>query len=668
MGKKMRRKQQPGLLSNPHVFALGTALALNLFDWPLRWVIAGAPFLTYSLLLGAAKGYRIFPFVPLWTLLTTLHLAYAVAATSWLLYWFFAFGCYCTILISCLFQFNVAANFARKTLRSLLHQLQFVNDKIAIFDLPALEIDTEVNGLMVIRGLTISLSSLTIVAHGVEVGIKLSDDIELAIQTDQVVVQLFRRIDVGDVYANIKGGEFEMTFGKLEESTSDLNGDSLMDTDTPMLRAAATFGSTTSVDKIPMKQRMAPRGIPRAATTPVDGLKSVTTMSPDDSEANEKYKNTLAFISKTSLINESRRTIKRYVRKASDTETRNFNHAEENDMRATICSQLHDKPSVPHPPRKSVKVTTLQNLSSPRMKRFTHRLPMLLRALLNPLSYFHPVRIASITAAGSGQWVQYLLQSEVFKHYAAHDAEIRRLEQRVYSWLTDSNFVAQLVDINGTAQVPIATRFDIICQLAIDDVMIYRTLPKVVDLKQVTRLAGADASFIIPSFLLPHHEHLLPPLPTTEDERKQEKRTETADGLPNTVQAQNALDQLRKDEVNIKIAAHCSLPAVFDPELLGFVAALVKASKVIEMEKDAETDQDIRGFKDFTKALHTNMKDGMKRAAVDTMINDRWIGKLVHKVTKKLEKAQGNVGYAGNIPVKLDAYRAMAEDATKLLP
>ena len=666
MGKKTQR-QQPSLLLNPHVFAASTALALNLLEWPLRWLVSGAPVLTYSILLGAAKGYRIFPFVPLWTLLATLHLAYAVAATSWLLYWFFAVGCYFTILISCLFQFDAAANLARRTLRSLLHQLQFVNDKIAIFDLPALEIDTEVNGLMVIRGVTLSLSSLSIVAHGVEVGIKLSDDIELAIQTDEVVIQLFRRIDVGDVYASIKGGEFEMTFGKLEESTEDADGESLMDMDTPLLRAAATFGSTSSFEKVSMKRRMTTGGLPKSASAK-DGLKSMTTMSPGDTRANEKYKDTLAFIAKTSLISESRRTIKKYIRKLPDTNGRTFNHAEESDMRATICSQLHEKPSVPHPPRRSVKVTTLQNLSSPRMKRFMHRLPMLLRALLNPVSYFHPVRIASITAAGSGQWVKYMLQTEVFKHYAAHDAEIRRLEQRVYSWLADANFVAQLVDITGTAHVPLVTRFDILCQLAIDDVMVYRTLPKVVDLKQVTRLGGADASLTIPIFLLPHHEHLLPSVPTREDERKQEKCAENANGLPNTVQAQAGLEQLRKDETNVKIAAHASLPACFDQELLGFVAALVKATKVIEMEKDSDaTDQEIRGFKDSTKALHNKMKDGMKRAAVDAMANDRWIAKLVHKVTRMLEKAQGNVGYVGNIPVKLDYYRAIAEPDSKIL-
>jgi hypothetical protein len=41
---------------------------------------------------------------------------------------------------------------------------------------------------MVLRGITFSLSTLSFVVHGVEVGIKLSDDMELAIQSEMVKV------------------------------------------------------------------------------------------------------------------------------------------------------------------------------------------------------------------------------------------------------------------------------------------------------------------------------------------------------------------------------------------------------------------------------------------------------------------------------------------------
>lgn len=62
------------------------------------------------------------------------------------------------------------SDFARRWLRKLLVGLHFTRDTIAFFDLPALEIDTDVSGLFVVRGVSISLSSLTIVAYGLELG------------------------------------------------------------------------------------------------------------------------------------------------------------------------------------------------------------------------------------------------------------------------------------------------------------------------------------------------------------------------------------------------------------------------------------------------------------------------------------------------------------------
>ena len=124
-------------------------------------------------------------------------------------------------------------------MRALIKQLHFIDDKIAFFDIPAQEIDTEVDGLMVLRGVTFCLSTLSFVVHGVEVGIKLSDNIELAIQTEKVTVSLFRNIEVGDCFANLKGGEYEMTFGNMEEKTTDEDGDAVFISDTPLLKAAS---------------------------------------------------------------------------------------------------------------------------------------------------------------------------------------------------------------------------------------------------------------------------------------------------------------------------------------------------------------------------------------------------------------------------------------------
>lgn len=674
--ERMKRKPVPkrgnstahvhSLLSTPSLFAGAVILLVAIYDWPRRWFLSGAPVLTYVLLLGASKSYRVVPIIPLWTIFATLHLVYAVAATSWLLYWVFLLSCYPIVFLTCLFQFDTVARFVRHRLRSLLWQLHFVNDKIAFFDLPALEIDTTVDGLMVIRGLTISLSSLTAIAHGVEVGIKLSDDLELAIQVDVVKIPLFRKIEIGDVYANIKGGEYEMTFGNLEESTKDADGDPILGIDTPLLKAAAASGDNETIKMI--SKMTEGSSTPRDSTTKA-GINSVTSLSPDNDEAIEYYQKTLDLIEKTNVIHQAHKRLAK-VSATQDTD-HTLDSSNEKDLRAAICSELHNKPSISHPPLRSIKVTTLQNLSPPWVRTILHRLPMLLRLLLNPLSYFHPVHISSLTAAGSGRWISYMLGEHIFQDYGEGAAEVRRLEQKITSWLSEANFVLQLADILGLAQTPFLTGFDINCQLQIDDVMAYRSLPASVELKQVTRLGGADATFAIPAFLLPHHEHLLPAVPTQQTKKQMEKEVELADGLPKTIQAQQSLEQTVKDETNVKMSVHASLPACFDQELLNFIAALVKATKVVEMEKEpGAMDHEITGIKDFSKSLSKGMKDGMKKAVVGGIVNDQWIAKMVAKITKKLETAQGDVGYSGNIPVVLGPYRLPDGhvELTKILP
>ena len=149
--------------------SLVVVLAATL-HWAERWLLSGAAIESLLLVYGSSAGSRILPEIPLWSLPATLNLLYAVPATSWLLYGVFAAIAYPTLLFTCLFQFTAVADFARKYLRKLLRGLHFTRDKIAIFGLPALEIDTDVRGLFVVRGVTMSVSSLTVVAYGLELG------------------------------------------------------------------------------------------------------------------------------------------------------------------------------------------------------------------------------------------------------------------------------------------------------------------------------------------------------------------------------------------------------------------------------------------------------------------------------------------------------------------
>ncbi|KAF2111051.1 hypothetical protein BDV96DRAFT_499899 [Lophiotrema nucula] len=697
----------------PYVFAALVLVSVASFRWPLRWIVSGAPMLFYAFVLGEAHGYRILPHIPLWTIFTTLNLAYVICATSWLFYWLFAAACYPIILLTCIWQFEYSAGLARRAFRTLSVNLHFIHDKVAFFDLPALEIDKDVNGLFVIRGATLSLSTLTLVAHGVEVGIKLSDDMELAIQVEDVTVSLLRRIEVGDVYANVKGGDWEMTFGSILPEPDDPNDVAVLVEDTPILRAAAMAidGSGESIQSVKAKADITGGKPPKdESRKPKSILQSITQISPDENNATEKYQMALDHISKTCGVS----VAKEALRESSEQDESTLDYDNINDLRAAICAHIHDQPSVPHPPKNSVRLSTLRKTDYPAVKKFLHRLPLLYRLMLSPICYFHPVHFKSITAAGSGKWFVHLMQKYFFKHYSELDPNIRRLENRISAWLAEANFAVELSDINCTAQYPIDTNYDIEAKFKFGDFMAYRTLPMAVNLVQVVRLGGADASMNIPIFLFPHHEHIMPSRPTTDDEEALEKSISDLEGTPHQVHAQTELEQLRKDEANIKISAHAHLPARFHQDLLNFIAALVKATKVIETDKDFEELKSLRelrgsganasdlslkrassvsqassiastptsaknqGFKNFLKKVDTgfkeagtNMRDGMRKAGLNTasaVANDRWIAKLVGKVLLKLEKAQGDVGYSGAIPVSLEPYRERAEDESKILP
>jgi len=649
-------------------FASLTALLIALFDWPLRWLISGAPLWQFLVLLGGAQGNRILPTFHLWPLFSTLNLLYAISSTSWLLYWVFAGLCYPAIGLTCLFQFSFASNIARRTLRKLLRELHFIDDKIAFFEIPALEIDTHVDGLFVVRGVTFSLSTLSFVVHGVEVGVKLSDDMELAIQTDKVEVKLFRGIWVGDCYANVKGGKFEMTFGELEGKSEDLDGDQVLVEKTPLLNAATRNSDELSLSEVveertvKMTEKLTDGKTPEDSS-PEEVFQDMKKLSPDNEMASGRYRQTLEYINETSLITEARELLKSITDKEI--------HEDDNALRAAICSQLHSKPSVPHPPRRSVRVSTIKQSTPPHIKRFQHRLPMLLRLLLNPLSYFHPVHFSAITGTASGRWIDSILVDKIFQEYGENDAEIRKLKTQISSWLSNANFAVELGAILGIAHVPLIASYDINCNLKVDDVMAYRTLPQKLHLNQVVRLGGADATVVVPTFLLPHHEHLLPPMPSSQQTAKLQQNVDDADGLPKTVQAEHELKHRAKDETNVNISVHARLPACFDQELLDFIAALVKATKVVEIEKqDSPMAEEVHGLKEFSRAVKGGLKGATKKAVVDGVVNERWIAKLVGKITKKLEMAQGDVGYSGDIPVPLEKYRTglLEIEGEKILP
>ena len=407
---------------------------------------------------------------------------------------------------------------------------------------------------------------------------------ELAMYVDSVTVSLFRKIQIGDIYGNLKGGKTEMTLGN---GTDPADEDGIEDTAifrSSSLLKAATAGSE-GFQKRPKLRESLTGAYTIKDSSAKAGLDSVTTLSPGDTQAEQKYMDILTDIRTTSAVYQSRQ----HVRKTSQGEN-GLILENERDMRAAICAEMHSLSTIVHPPERSVRVTTLRKLSSERMRNFMHRMPFLLRLLLMPLTYFHTITISSINAAGSGYWLTAILSEHVFKHYGDDNAEIRRLQRRINAWLASANFCVELTDISALGQVPLSTASDIVTYLNFKDIMAYRTVPDTASITQVVRLAGADATFTIPSFLLPHHEHLIPPPPTEEYLEKLDHEVEEADGLPKTAQKENERELKAKDEATITMSVHGSLPATADQDLLNFIAAIVKATKIIEIEKDMDDD------------------------------------------------------------------------------
>ncbi|KAJ4983837.1 hypothetical protein SVAN01_10641 [Stagonosporopsis vannaccii] len=699
-------KRETGVSRNLHLtFLAATAVAAFSFKWPFRWILSGAPQLIYVLLLGEAKGNRILPFVPLWTIFATVNFVYAVCSTSWLLFWVFWAACWPTLVVACLFQFDAPASLARRLSRkTFLRDLHFINDQIAFFDLPALEIDTEVKGLFVIRGATLSLSTLTLVAHGIEAGIKLSDEVELGIQVDKVTVPLFREIRVDDVYANIKGGEWEVTFGDVPYGKPDPadedSDDSMIVADTAILKAAA---KARPAEMVRMMTADAP---PTDSEDTKAAFSSVKQLSPDDEKAHQKYRQYIKHINDTSSI----QIAKKELIEKSMRDENSLDPDKIDDLRAAICAQIHSGPSIPHPPSRSIRVSTLRKTSYPSVKRWLHRFPFLYRLMLFPICYFHTVKFKSISAAGSGKWFVALMRKYLFKHYSSQDGEIRRLEARISAFFAEANFCVELTKMVSSASFPLNTNYDIKCNFDVSDVMAYRSLPDAVDLKRVVELGGLDAILNVPIFLFPHHEHIFPAKPTDLDQLSLETEISETQNPSKAMQAQKTLKQLKKDEANMHVSAHAHLPMVVSQEMLNFIAAIVKATKVIESDRDYEeakvvrelkrissnasdtesvssvnsvasdttVGEDSKSFKSFLRKVDSGFKDagqktaaGMRKAGVSTvsaMANDRWIARLVGKVTRKLEKAQGEVGYSGDVPIALAPYRVRHEADKKILP
>jgi len=357
-------------VGTPYVFVAFSVLGLFAFDWAGDWAKSGTPFLIFLLLLGP-HGQQVRSPVSVWSYFIAVNVVYAFLATSWLAWYFYAVVAWIGVLVVSIAQSDRAQRYMRHNLRYLSRDLHWFQDRVACFRLPALEIDVDVSGLMVVRGITLCLSSFSVEAHGIEVAIKLAEDQEIAIQTEKVIVRLGRSIEIGDVYANFKTAA-DTGPGSHPEGHE--------------LNRAGTMQQLTD-GNAPTKKITA-----NTIQGALDEFQEVTdVMYPEDEEkeAQEQYDRRMKRIQESSTIELARKEL------SGNTEIveKGFTQKEK---KAMIASFLHDQTSLPHPPEYSITVSKLKSLTPPWLHRFNERFPIGLRFLLQAIAYLHPVKINGI--------------------------------------------------------------------------------------------------------------------------------------------------------------------------------------------------------------------------------------------------------------------------------
>ena len=141
--------------------------------WAQRWLFSGCPIEALLVLYGRAVNEpgSAFEFISLTSTLPCLNLVYAVASTSQLLYTCFSVLCWVSVASTGLLLFPSAWMLVVRGLFSLFRPFSRVTDSKTFKEWPALQFEaTVLSGLLVVRSLTVNISSLRIEARGIEAG------------------------------------------------------------------------------------------------------------------------------------------------------------------------------------------------------------------------------------------------------------------------------------------------------------------------------------------------------------------------------------------------------------------------------------------------------------------------------------------------------------------
>ncbi|BFZ54071.1 hypothetical protein PYCC9005_001102 [Savitreella phatthalungensis] len=600
----------------PYFFMLMSSVCLVLWGWAAAYFKSGAPFLCFALLLGKPGMLLGSPFA-VFSSLFGVNITFALFQTSWLFYGFFCVVCWPATFVILLLRNRWLQVRFRNVLRRILRDFILLDDRVAFFDIPLIEVDDgDVPVVLNIRGVTWTLSTMTFRVHAVEIGVQINKDIALSFSTDKFILRLFRSIEVGEVFCNVRRSNHD---GKIELTTD-------YEQDRDKVNCAMVERRSEELQR------------QHSLTA------TLKTSSSSDVKDENTYRQRLRDIYDTCEAHRARSRIDHKKR-------------DQHEMRALIGDRLDSKKIVPNPPRQAIKSSTLKK-SVPRVAlRILELCPWLFRLFLNPMSYNHPVRFEAVVVTCDGSFANDLLDQEYFDKYKDTPSnEFRKLKKDAQQFLIDGKFHIQLEDMLGLASVPMLTQYAIITYLKSPKITILKTVhdkakqqpqpgkvhghqhgddmvdeEETGDVQDVAQLGGIALTCEIPEHLLPLHEDLLPPPPE---------------------------DVHEPDVSELNLSVLLSLPIKLNKQMADFAMAMLKISQVLTVNRRANSlSKEFHSVADLASNLTNATKEQITKQLVEAHVDDQWLAKIIDKAVDGLAKKHGDFGYSTKVPVDRSSKR-----------
>ena len=375
-----------------------------------------------------------------------------------------------------------------------------------------------------------------------------------------------------------------------------------------------------------------------------DQIRTATKPSPsplgyiNDVDAEAQYRAALDEILSATRVHSARERAK----KARD-DSGPQSEQGDSEYRTIICAELRRMGLMPSPTSNTIKVSKLIAWTAPLTKALD-RVPIFLRLILMPLSNLHPIECPSICISGSGGWPSVMVEKKFAEYYDTHDSRIRGLVKEISEWLATAEYCVDVTNLKGDGRVPIRTSYDIHTGLSTTNVVVTRMDAGVTSIRRVIQLKGSDASFVIPTCLLPHHGHLLPPGPPTRRIDEQAKLKAGGDHRADIL----ASDGSDNDTAEVHMSVRATLPARFDESFFSFATTAIKTSQMIDIDEEQGMPPD-----DHPTLLNDDKPNGgdmdhhsMRRAIKDKLAHGKLgdairmpahnVKQRIHKETKKM--------------------------------